>query len=161
MSGSRRTLRNPLLPGSARLRPGHLAVCFFSFLFFFSPSLLFLLFLLLLAVFHFFFSFSLFSSDHNTSSDTLADKQDFTFTVPKNLPSGDYLVRIEHIALHNTGKPQIYVACGQVRVTGGGNGTPGPLVAFPGVYAANDPGVVFNLYGGGQYRAPGPAVWTG
>lgn len=92
---------------------------------------------------------------------TSTDKQDFTFTVPKNTPSGDYLVRIEHIALHNTGKPQIYVACGQVTVTGGGNGTPGPLVAFPGVYSANDPGVVFNLYGGGQYKAPGPAVWTG
>jgi hypothetical protein len=89
------------------------------------------------------------------------DKQDFTFTVPKNTPSGDYLVRIEHIALHNTGKPQIYVACGQVTVTNGGNGTPGPLVAFPGVYSASDPGVVFNLYGGGQYNAPGPAVWTG
>ena len=89
------------------------------------------------------------------------NKQDFTFTVPKSTPNGDYLVRIEHIALHNTGKPQIYVACGQVRVTNGGNGTPGPLVAFPGVYAANDPGVVFNLYAGGQYRAPGPAVWIG
>lgn len=93
--------------------------------------------------------------------DICTDKQDFTFTVPKNTPNGDYLVRIEHIALHNTGKPQIYVACGQVTVTGGGSGTPGPLVAFPGAYAANDPGVVFNLYGGGQYKAPGPPVWTG
>ncbi|KAK5657597.1 hypothetical protein OQA88_3175 [Cercophora sp. LCS_1] len=96
-----------------------------------------------------------------TASWSSGNKQDFTFTVPKSTPSGDYLVRIEHIALHNTGKPQIYVACGQVKVTNGGSGTPGPLVAFPGVYAANDPGVVFNLYGGGQYKAPGPAVWTG
>jgi hypothetical protein len=29
-----------------------------------------------------------------------ADLSKFTYTIPKSLPSGDYLVRIEHIALH-------------------------------------------------------------
>jgi hypothetical protein len=32
---------------------------------------------------------------------------------------------------------QFYLACGQVNVTGGGSGTPGPLVAIPGVYTGN------------------------
>ncbi len=85
----------------------------------------------------------------------------YTFTIPKNLPSGQYLVRIEQIALHvaqTYGGAQFYVrcvrasssvqgtilkdaafqiSCGQINVTGGGSGTPGPLVAIPGVYTGN------------------------
>lgn len=76
-----------------------------------------------------------------------------TFTIPKNIPTGQYvlltlfyhqksdksryLVRIEHIALHvaqSYGGAQFYVACAQLDVTDGGNGTPGPLVSIPGVY---------------------------
>lgn len=48
-----------------------------------------------------------------------------------------YLVRIESIALHqasNSGGAQFYISCGQVNVVDGGSGTPGPLVAIPGVY---------------------------
>lgn len=67
--------------------------------------------------------------------------------IPRGLPSGEYLVRVEHIALHKMGQPQFYVACGQVRVTGGGNGSPGPMVAFPGAYKKEDPGLKFNMYG--------------
>ena len=51
-----------------------------------------------------------------------------------------YLVRIEHIALHvaqSYGGAQFYVACAQLDVTDGGNGTPGPLVSIPGVYNGN------------------------
>lgn len=54
------------------------------------------------------------------------------------------------------------MSCVQVKVTGGGNGTPGPLVKFPGAYKYTDPYVSFSLYNG--YKAfpmPGPAVWTG
>jgi len=29
---------------------------------------------------------------------------------------------------------QFYISCGQVNVINGGNGSPGPLVAIPGVY---------------------------
>ena len=32
---------------------------------------------------------------------------------------------------------QFYIACAQINVTGGGSGTPGPLVAIPGVYTGN------------------------
>ena len=48
-----------------------------------------------------------------------------------------YLLRIEHIALHDAyyfGGAQYYVACAQLEVTNGGNGSPGPLVSIPGVY---------------------------
>jgi hypothetical protein len=35
----------------------------------------------------------------------LADKKTVSFTVPKALPSGNYLVRIESIALHQAENP--------------------------------------------------------
>ncbi|TCD65931.1 hypothetical protein EIP91_001999 [Steccherinum ochraceum] len=89
-----------------------------------------------------------------------------SFTVPKNLPSGQYLVRIENIALHAAstfGGAQFYISCGQVEVTGGGSGTPGPLVAIPGVYTGNEPSIMLNIYYPvpKTYTNPGPAVWQG
>ncbi|EIM84462.1 glycoside hydrolase family 61 protein [Stereum hirsutum FP-91666 SS1] len=89
-----------------------------------------------------------------------------SFTVPENLPSGDYLVRMEAIALHTAstfGGAQFYLSCGQVTVTGGGSGTPGPLVAIPGVYTGNEPGILLNIYYPVpvNYTQPGPAVWSG
>ncbi|KAJ7121476.1 glycosyl hydrolase family 61-domain-containing protein [Mycena epipterygia] len=60
-----------------------------------------------------------------------------TFPIPAETPSGQYLIRIEHIALHvasSYGGAQFYIACAQVDVTNGGTGTPSPLVAFPGEY---------------------------
>ncbi|CAF0965746.1 unnamed protein product [Adineta steineri] len=89
-----------------------------------------------------------------------------TFTIPKNVPTGEYLVRIEHIALHNAqqhGGAQFYIACAQIAVTNGGNGTPGPLVSIPGVYTGHEPGIIFNPYWPipTSYTQPGPAVWSG
>lgn len=55
---------------------------------------------------------------------------------------------MEHIALHvaqSAGAAQFYISCGQVTVTGGGSGTPGPLVAFPGSYSSTDPGILINI----------------
>jgi hypothetical protein len=66
----------------------------------------------------------------------------FTFTVPPSLPNGEYLVRIEHIALHSASsfggaqvsflrpsrkrigadRRKFYISCAQVKVTGGGSG---------------------------------------
>ncbi|TFK73521.1 hypothetical protein BDN72DRAFT_886824 [Pluteus cervinus] len=88
------------------------------------------------------------------------------FTLPKSLPSGQYLVRIEHIALHSASAfqgAQFYISCGQINVTGGGNGTPGPLVAIPGVYTGREPGIMLNIYYPipATYTQPGPAVWRG
>ncbi|MCJ1442877.1 MAG: hypothetical protein MMC23_003374 [Stictis urceolatum] len=88
------------------------------------------------------------------------------FTIPKTTPSGNYLVRVEQIALHvaqSEGAAQFYLSCGQINVTGGGSGAPGPLVAFPGAYKATDPGILININYPvpTSYTFPGPAVWTG
>ncbi|KAI1182201.1 lytic polysaccharide monooxygenase [Nemania serpens] len=93
------------------------------------------------------------------------NKKSVSFTIPKNVPSGKYLVRVESIALHqaqSVGGAQIYLSCAQIEVTNGGTGTPGPLVAFPGAYQATDPGLRWSYYPiPTSYTAPGPAVWTG
>ncbi|KAJ7672373.1 glycoside hydrolase [Mycena polygramma] len=87
-----------------------------------------------------------------------------TFPIPSETPSGQYLVRIEQIALHvasSFGGAQFYIACGQVEVTDGGSGTPGPLVEFPGEYTGNEPGILININYPipANYTQPGPPVW--
>jgi len=89
-----------------------------------------------------------------------------SFKIPAATPSGDYLLRVEHIALHvaqSSGGAQFYLSCGQITVTGGGSGTPGPLVSFPGAYQATDPGILIDIFYPvpTSYTPPGPAVWTG
>ncbi|GIZ48218.1 hypothetical protein CKM354_001128600 [Cercospora kikuchii] len=92
-------------------------------------------------------------------------KDRIEFTIPKDIPDGEYLVRVQHIAIHegHVGKAQFYMECAQLRISGGGNGTPSPLVKIPGLYSAQDPGIAFNKWGGnvGNYEMPGPAVWSG
>ncbi|KAF9475703.1 endoglucanase II [Pholiota conissans] len=90
----------------------------------------------------------------------------YSFPIPKATPSGQYLVRIEQIALHAASTfqgAQFYISCGQINVTGGGSGTPGPLVSIPGVYTGNEPGILINIYYPvpATYTQPGPAVWSG
>ncbi|KZV89121.1 family 61 putative glycoside hydrolase [Exidia glandulosa HHB12029] len=92
----------------------------------------------------------------------------YTFTIPKSLKAGQYLVRHEILALHAAYQypgVQVYPSCIQLQVTGSGTST-GPtsgLVAFPGAYTATTPGIVFDVYQGNasQYVVPGPAVWSG
>lgn len=94
--------------------------------------------------------------------------QSFTFTIPKSLPSGQYLVRGEQIALHVAGTyggAQFYIGCAQINVINGGSGTPGPLTSFPGAYTGYEPGILINIYdlpaNYTGYTSPGTAVWTG
>ncbi|KAF2254994.1 lytic polysaccharide monooxygenase [Trematosphaeria pertusa] len=93
-------------------------------------------------------------------------KSQVTVPIPKSLPTGEYLFRVEHIALHSAGSAggaQFYISCAQIKVTGGGNGSPSPLVSFPGAYNANDPGIKINIYYPvpTSYTPPGPRPWTG
>lgn len=88
--------------------------------------------------------------------------------MPLATPPGDYLLRVEHIGLHMASSPnkaQFYISCSQVRITGSGTGRPGPLVALPGAYRSNDPGILVNLgriAGAPEtYVPPGPPVWKG
>ncbi|KAF2741441.1 hypothetical protein EJ04DRAFT_571531 [Polyplosphaeria fusca] len=89
-----------------------------------------------------------------------------TVPIPKSLPSGEYLFRVEHIGLHSAGSAggaQFYISCAQVKVTGGGSGSPSPLVSFPGAYKASDPGIQINIYYPipTSYTPPGPRPWKG
>ncbi|KAL8289949.1 hypothetical protein RB600_005104 [Gaeumannomyces tritici] len=82
--------------------------------------------------------------------------------IPRCVPSGEYLLRIEHIGLHSAsavGGAQLYISCAQIRVTGGSGSEPtGRMVAIPGAYRANDPGLVVNIYYPvpTNYKGPGP-----
>ncbi|TFK18586.1 hypothetical protein FA15DRAFT_683251 [Coprinopsis marcescibilis] len=89
-----------------------------------------------------------------------------TFALPPALPSGEYLMRMENIALHSAsgfGGAQFYISCAQLNVVNGGIGTPGPLVSIPGVYTGREPGIMINIYYPvpKTYEQPGPALWTG
>lgn len=84
--------------------------------------------------------------------------------IPADLPSGDYLLRAEAIALHTAGSSggaQLYMTCFQLSVTGSGSASP-PTVSFPGAYKATDPGILVNIHAAlSTYVAPGPTVYAG
>lgn len=86
----------------------------------------------------------------------------YTFKIPANLAPGNYLLRAEVIALHvagGVGGAQFYPACFQVNVGGTGTVKP-PTVKIPGVYSANDPGILINIYQQlNSYVLPGPTAY--
>ncbi|KAG8934293.1 hypothetical protein FRC03_002724 [Tulasnella sp. 419] len=89
----------------------------------------------------------------------------YTFRIPSSVSAGDYLARIEHIALHGASSypgAQFYISCAQLKITGGGGGNP-PTVSIPGVYTGQEPGIKINIYYPipATYVQPGPAVWSG
>ncbi|KXS93693.1 hypothetical protein AC578_3844 [Pseudocercospora eumusae] len=88
------------------------------------------------------------------------------FTMPANIPDGQYLVRAEHIPLHGAheGEAEFYYACAQVELSGGSNGSaPSPTVKIPGVYAVDDASINFSIWGDiTEYpEIPGPEVVSG
>ncbi|KAL1867546.1 hypothetical protein VTK73DRAFT_4098 [Phialemonium thermophilum] len=89
------------------------------------------------------------------------------FDFPKCIAPGQYLLRMETLALHSAksqGGAQFYQSCAQINVSGSGTFAPAQTVSFPGAYKANDPGILINIYGktgtpdndGKPYKAPGP-----
>ncbi|THH09771.1 hypothetical protein EW145_g1786 [Phellinidium pouzarii] len=95
----------------------------------------------------------------------VADNSSWTSTIPSELPSGNYMIRHELLAIHSgANQPQFYPECAQLTVTGGGSGNPGPTVVFPGGYSATDPSITIDVYANDEqdvttYAIPGPAVW--
>ncbi|KAI8624437.1 glycoside hydrolase family 61 protein [Xylariaceae sp. FL1651] len=89
-------------------------------------------------------------------------KDTYSGTIPKCIPSGEYLLRIQSLAIHNPGStPQWYVSCGQIKVSGGGTVNPSPTVKIPGAFKATDPGYTANIYNNfHSYTVPGPTVFT-
>ena len=85
--------------------------------------------------------------------------------IPSGTPSGEYLFRTEQLGLHNpypAALPQFYISCAQIKITNGGSGSPGPLVAIPGHVKGTEAGYTVNIYNNFQsYSFLGPAVWSG
>jgi hypothetical protein len=70
----------------------------------------------------------------------------YQYTIPKCIKDGEYLLRIQSLAIHNPGStPQFYISCAQLKVTGGGSATPSPTVKIPGAFKATDPGYTANV----------------
>ncbi|KAI1158455.1 glycoside hydrolase family 61 protein [Nemania serpens] len=86
----------------------------------------------------------------------------YSGTIPKCIPAGEYLLRIQNLAIHNPGAtPQWYISCGQVKISGGGSTTPSPTAKIPGAFKATDPGYTANIYNNfNSYIVPGPSVFT-
>ncbi|KAJ9156165.1 Glycoside hydrolase family 61 protein [Pleurostoma richardsiae] len=95
------------------------------------------------------------------------------FTLPQCIAPGNYLLRVEIIALHSArlqGQAQFYTSCAQINVSGSGTFAPtsSQTVSFPGAYKASDPGILINIYSkssqpdndGKPYTAPGPRPIT-
>ncbi|KAL2194512.1 glycoside hydrolase family 61 protein [Corynascus similis CBS 632.67] len=89
-------------------------------------------------------------------------KTEVSVTIPSCVEDGEYLLRVEHIALHSAasvGGAQFYIACAQISVSGGsGSLNTGSLVSLPGAYSPTDPGIQFELYWPvpTEYINPGP-----
>ena len=65
-------------------------------------------------------------------------------TIPPCVAEGDYLLRVEHIAVHNSrmvGGAQFYIGCAQLHISGDGTKT-FPGVSFPGAYSVRPPSVL-------------------
>lgn len=81
-----------------------------------------------------------------TENSTNTSPATYQYNIPKCIPNGEYLLRIQSLAIHNPGAvPQFYVSCAQLNVTGGGNSNPSPTVKIPGAFKATDPGYTANV----------------
>lgn len=103
---------------------------------------------------------SLIRSTPSILANTQADN--YSVTIPTCVAAGEYLLRIEQLAIHNPGSPpQFYISCAQIKVTGGGSKTLTPTTKIPGHVKATDPGYTANIYNGfTSYTVPGPKVAT-
>ncbi|KAK0714089.1 glycosyl hydrolase family 61-domain-containing protein, partial [Lasiosphaeria miniovina] len=94
-----------------------------------------------------------------------------SFVLPASIAPGQYLVRQEIIALHESDATfnvnpargaQFYPSCVQVEVTGSGTVVPSDNFNFNTGYTYSDPGIAFNLYAAfTSYTIPGPKVFSG
>ncbi|KAI0177938.1 fungal cellulose binding domain-containing protein [Pestalotiopsis sp. NC0098] len=85
--------------------------------------------------------------------------QSYSYTIPTCIAPGDYLLRIQQLAIHNpwpAGIPQFYISCAQVTVSGSGSQTFSG-VSIPGAFKDTDPGYTVNIYNDfTNYTVPGP-----
>lgn len=85
--------------------------------------------------------------------------------LPWGIEAGDYLMRIEMLALHAavSGDPQPFVGCAQIFVPQGGNIKPPTVEIGEGFYKSDMPAMRFNLYdkskNAAPFQMPGPDVF--
>ncbi|KAK6363634.1 hypothetical protein TWF730_001058 [Orbilia blumenaviensis] len=96
----------------------------------------------------------------------MANAGKYSFKLPANLASGEYLLRSEMLALHASQTvegAQFYIGCMQLKITGPG-GNCSPKYKLPGAYKATDNNIYISDFYFGfvpeTYSAPGPAVAT-
>ena len=73
----------------------------------------------------------------------IKNKGKVNFKLPSCIAPGQYLLRVELIALHSAGNypgAQFYMECAQINVTGGSGSKTPATVSFPGAYHGTDPG---------------------
>nr|AWM99279.1 lytic polysaccharide monooxygenase 9 [Rhizophlyctis rosea] len=90
-----------------------------------------------------------------------ANDNKWSFKLPAGLASGSYVLRVEHLGLHQASQPngaQFYVRCMDINVTGGGSSVGSPLVSFPGAYSSTTVGVVWDPYRGDANNANYPGI---
>ncbi|KAJ6471866.1 glycosyl hydrolase family 61-domain-containing protein [Mycena sanguinolenta] len=99
------------------------------------------------------------------SGKMIAQNSSWTTTIPATVPSGNYLIRFETIALHSL-PAQFYPECAQIVISGGGTLAPtaAQLVTFPGGYSNSDPGLTVDIYSNQAqtettYPIPGPPLY--
>ena len=88
-----------------------------------------------------------------------------TTDLPSSLPSGDYLLRTEVLALQNYPETQFFVNCAQLRIASGTAATAASIpsdktVSIPGHVKADDKGLTYNIFEidpvASPYPIPGP-----
>lgn len=89
------------------------------------------------------------------------------FDVPECIAPGDYILRVELLALHSAYEPmgaQFYISCANIRISGDGDFEPDETQNFPGAYEQDDPAIHADIWGatpdvadneGEEYFAPG------
>ncbi|QDS68914.1 hypothetical protein FKW77_008123 [Venturia effusa] len=86
-------------------------------------------------------------SEHKWGVTRLVEnKGKFSFKIPACIQAGQYLLRVELIALHGAAVypgAQLYMECAQLNIAGGGDKQP-ETVSFPGAYSPTDPGITIN-----------------
>ncbi|KAL1843999.1 hypothetical protein VTJ49DRAFT_6403 [Mycothermus thermophilus] len=88
--------------------------------------------------------------------------------IPRGLKAGLYMVRHEILSIHVAGRPQFYMQCAHLNVTGGGDVMvpEGWLRRFPGAYDEDDESVLIDIYAPEnanrtEYTVPGGPIWEG
>ncbi|KAL8306381.1 hypothetical protein RB597_003091 [Gaeumannomyces tritici] len=91
-------------------------------------------------------------------------KTNFEFKLPAQIPAGQYLIRIEHMAIHQPYRQkELYMMCAHLDVASSYTGkAPGPTIKFPGGYKASDPAFQLDSWANPPPNfapMPGPAMW--